>query len=394
MTQPSIGFYVHYHGRGHKHRTEAILRHLSSPATVITSRIDELQWAGPSLKSVRGIACDIDEVPSCGLSHAADVPALHYAPLWTDNITHRVAQFTAWLDEQRPDLMVVDVSAEISMLTRLASIPQVVMRQHGERNDSAHLNAYAAAHSLLAPFPELMEDEITPDWVKEKTFYLDGFCRESDFDSSCTVVPGRIVVMFGNGGTGEVHQTLRDAATNTPTCQWIVIGKSDNQHGSRTPSNLEFAGWLDDPSPLLQTADVVVTSAGHNSVMELGSLRKRFIAIAEDRPFDEQIRKTIVLDREQLAVGLSKWPEPSNWPSLINRAKEVDVAQWDRVFQNDGAKQAALHLEEVASWSSRQRRSATFVGSKGQADESHVSTEQNGCNASSVSTSLENADVN
>ncbi|MEO9590511.1 glycosyl transferase family 28 protein, partial [Rhodopirellula bahusiensis] len=293
--QPRVGFYVHYHGMGHKHRTEAILNQLSIPATVITSRIHQLDWNGPTLTDIIGIDCDNDDVPVRGMQHAQDVSALHHAPLWTNSITKRVAQYTRWLDDTRPDVMVVDVSAEISMLTRLASIPQIVMRQHGRRDDPAHLSAYEAAHSLLAPFPESMEDDVTPEFVREKTIYLDGFCRDWKNQPASPSRPSQedsdrplVVVMFGRGGTGDVHQTLRDAAKSMPQSDWVVLGKEDDDNAIRTPLNLTFAGWQDNPEKWLSDASVVVTSAGHNSVMELGQARCRIIAIAEDRPFEEQ----------------------------------------------------------------------------------------------------------
>ncbi|EMI15779.1 hypothetical protein RMSM_07306 [Rhodopirellula maiorica SM1] len=358
MSSPTIGFYVHYHGLGHKHRTEAILQHLRFPATVITSRLDAQRWSGESLCQVIGIDCDIDDVHTEGLQHAADVAALHYAPLWCDTITRRVAQYTQWLHESKPDLMVVDVSAEISMLTRLASIPQIVMRQHGDRSDAAHENAYAAAHSLLAPFPETMEDDQTPQWVRRKTVYLDGFCRNTTSTRPESQVANvtddverpRIVVMFGRGGRDDVHEDLRQAAKRVPQYDWIVLGKEPDGHAG-TPENLRFHGWVTDPTQHVQTAEIVVTAAGHNSVMEIGHARKRFVAIAEDRPFDEQIQKASVLDREGLAVGLTSWPDPQQWPAIVERAKALDPQKWDTVYRNDGARQAAEHLQAVATWS-------------------------------------------
>lgn len=366
--QPHVGFYVHYHGMGHKHRTEAILRQLQLPASVVTSRIHDLDWNGPTLANVVGIECDNDDVPVRGMQQAQDVSALHYAPLWTDSITKRVAQYTRWLDETRPDVMVVDVSAEISMLTRLASIPQIVMRQHGRRDDPAHLAAYEAAHSLLAPFPESMEDDITPDFVRDKTVYLDGFCREQTIESSNQSQRNKskrerpmIVVMFGRGGTGNVHQHLREAATSVPHADWVVLGKDDDSNSGRTPSNLFFAGWQDRPDNWIADASVVVTSAGHNSVMELGHAQCRFIAIAEDRPFEEQIRKAKILSRERLAIGLTAWPVSSQWSTLIDEAMSLDPSPWRKVFEHDGAEQAADHITQVARWSHEARMSRELV---------------------------------
>lgn len=368
MSLPHVGFYVHYHGRGHKHRTEAILKHLTMPATVITSRLDSLDWSGPTLAAVVGLPCDNDGLDEAGLRVASDVPALHFAPLWSDNITSRVAKYTAWLTDAKPDVMVVDVSAEISMLTRLASVSQIVMRQHGDRSDPAHLSAYAAAHSLLAPFPKTMEDDITPGWVQDKTVYLNGFCRgtqnvadvathrSTTTESSTKITTPTIAFLFGRGGTEDVHPRLRHAAKMLSDYQLIVLGKESDGNRDEDPSNLHYLGWVNDVSSYTDRADVVVTAAGHNSVMELGSRRRPFIAIAQPRPFLEQVRKTKVLQREGLAVGLDGWPNHTAWPSLIAEAKRLDQNRWDEVFASDGAKQAAEHIHQVARWSFNQRR--------------------------------------
>ncbi|MCM2373667.1 glycosyltransferase [Aporhodopirellula aestuarii] len=365
MSGPHAGFYVHYHGMGHKHRTEAILKHLSIPATVVTSRMDSLNWNGPTLSNVVGIECDNEELNQEGLKRAADVPCLHFAPLWSDNISNRVAKYTAWLADAKPDVMVVDVSAEISQLTRLSSIPQIVMRQHGDRSDPGHLHTYAAAHSLLAPFPQSMEDEITPDWVREKTVYLHGFCRSksghSEIPSPSLTGQPTIVFMFGRGGTGEVHERLRATAESLPAYRILVIGKERDESHHRDPANLHYLGWVNNAPDYTASADVVVTAAGHNSVMELGYARAKFIAIAQPRPFNEQIRKVNVLHREQLAIGLEQWPDDANWPELIHRARRLDPSKWDDVFKEDGAKQAADHIHRVALWSSEKRQRSARI---------------------------------
>ncbi|WP_068259959.1 glycosyltransferase [Rubripirellula obstinata] len=366
---PHVGFYVHYHGRGHKHRTEAILEHLTVMATVVTSRSGGLQWSGPTLGEVIDLPCDNDGLNEDGLRAASNVPALHFAPLWSDNVASRVANYTAWLADKRPDVMVVDVSAEISMLTRLSGVPQVVMRQHGDRNDAAHASAYAAAHSLLAPFPKMMEDERTPPWVRNKTVYLNGFCRSTnEVDvaprASCEPLARStkdIVFLFGRGGDEEVHERLRRAAELLPSHRLLVLGKEADTDRDRDPSNLHYLGWVDDVSTYTDNAEVVVTAAGHNSVMELGSRRRPFIAVAESRPFDEQVRKAEVLQREGLAIGLDRWPSDDAWPSLIVEAKQINVTRWDEVFANDGAQQAAKHINDVACWSLEQRRTPAEI---------------------------------
>ena len=361
---PRIGFYVHYHGMGHKQRTEAILRRLQFPATIVSSRTGSHQWTGPTLQEVVELACDNDNVHAESLLSAGDVPALHFAPLWSDNITSRVARYTAWLNSAKPDLMVVDVSAEISMLTRLASIPQIVMRQHGDRSDAGHMGAYAAAAKLLAPFPEIMEDDITPDFVRDKTTYLDGFCNAKTDLSALNLIEFNqptILVVFGRGGSRSTIEPLVAAAQSLPNYKWIVLGKVAAAEDASLPINLHFAGWVDNADHYIAASDIVVTAAGHNSVMEIGRARKRFIAIAEDRPFDEQLRKVHVLNREGLAVGLSTWPSRESWPDVIATAMQLEPSKWDAIFRDDGARQAAEQLEQWAYWSQKQRISGRRV---------------------------------
>ncbi|MBE8147287.1 hypothetical protein IOD13_18960 [Brevibacterium casei] len=47
--------------------------------------------------------------------------------------------------------MVVDVSAEVVLLSRLLGVPVTVIAQAGERTDAAHRQAYALADALLVP---------------------------------------------------------------------------------------------------------------------------------------------------------------------------------------------------------------------------------------------------
>lgn len=366
MNRPHIGFYVHYHGMGHKRRTEAILRHLPIAATVLSSRTTCREWSGPTLTDVIELPCDNEGLNEEGLRSATDVPSLHFAPLWSPNVGSRVAAFTHWLSTAKPDVVVVDVSVEISMLTRLASVPQVVMRQHGDRSDPAHSNAYAAAHSLLAPFPKTMEDEITPRWVTEKTVYLHGFGGRSESDRiEPPQMDGnrrrKVVFLFGRGGDTRRIDLLCQAAAALNRYDVVVLGKAYRDDSRQLPANLRIFGWVDNVANHISEADVVVTAAGHNSVMELGRAGRPFIAIAEPRPFDEQLRKVAVLRREKLAIGLDHWPDPERWPSLIRKAHELDQSRWNSIFSIDGSKQAAEHLTEVANLSHEQRKQVASI---------------------------------
>lgn len=372
MKLPLIGYYTHYHGFGHQRRAEAILAQVRNPACVISSRLRPENWSVPPGTTFLDLPCDDDDVLEEGLTRSSDVPGVHYVPLWAPNCRQRIANYTAWLASERPALVVVDVSVEISLLTRMASIPQIVMRQHGQRDDAAHENAYHAAEKLLAPFPEMLEDEITPEWVRQKTVYLGGFARaitpisRADARDRLGLSSDKrvVVVMTGRGGHARTSAQIIEAAAATKNWQWHVIGGIDEEGVESSPANVTWHGWVGDPEVYIKASDVLVTAAGHNSVMEAGRERVRMIAIPEDRPFREQERKVAVLDREQLAIGQREWPAARSWPALLERAMQLDLSRWDAVFSENGAEQAARLIEEIADWSAdRFRRiDASAVG--------------------------------
>ena len=351
-----IGYYVHYHGQGHRNRTRAILREFETygrPVTILASRMAGLPWPG-SVTATLELPCDIDDVPSTGREHADDLPALHFAPLHTENIRRRVFEMTRWFAESDPAAVVVDVSSEVAMLARLASVPTIVMRQHGDRRDPGHENAYHAAARLLAPFPEQMEDEITPDWVRKKTTYADGFCRydqpapsREQARRSLEWTQPHVVVMTGRGGDGSSRERIAAAARATPDWIWIVIGTiASSDDREQMPANVRIPGWIDDPLHYLAAADAVISAAGHNSVMELAHSRAKVVLIPEERPFEEQTRKAAILSREKLAVVRDAWP--AAWGETLAEAEAIDASGWDSVVEGDGAATLSAAIDAFA----------------------------------------------
>jgi len=90
---------------------------------------------------------------------------LHWAPIAPSLGTARLVRFVGWLHETQSAGVVVDVSVEAALTCRLAGVPTVVVRQHGDRTDSAHELSYRQAARLLAPWPRALEHPDTPDWV-------------------------------------------------------------------------------------------------------------------------------------------------------------------------------------------------------------------------------------
>jgi UDP-N-acetylglucosamine--N-acetylmuramyl-(pentapeptide) pyrophosphoryl-undecaprenol N-acetylglucosamine transferase len=86
---------------------------------------------------------------------------------------------------------------------------------------------------------------------------------------------------------------------------------------------VRFDGWVDDAGLHLAAADVVVASAGSNLVAEVAMAARPLIAVAERRPFEEQLRRVEGLSRLGVAVGLPKWPSGDTWAPLVSRARSL-----------------------------------------------------------------------
>lgn len=336
----TIGWYVHHHGRGHATRARCVLPHLHDAVTVLTSAIGD--WDVPVVRLP-------SDVPRGGSDRPRPTPRgrLHHAPVDVPQVTDRTHSIVRWLSGARPELVVIDVSVELTLLTRLSGIRPVVVRMHGDRTDAAHLTGFDAAASLLALYPRSIEDPSTPQWVRDRTTYVGGFSRYDhrhprDHETPPSIGDGpTVVALSGTGGTGLDTVAIGRAAEATPKWTWHVLGEGDLRD---VPRNVVHAGWVEDVYAYLVAADVVVGSAGHNTVMEVAAARRPLVCVPEERPFHEQEHKARALADAGLATVRFDWPAPSEWPELLEETRVRDTSCWREVVDGDGARRAAHHL--------------------------------------------------
>lgn len=324
-----VGYYVHHHGAGHWQRATALAARLRHPCVL--------------LGTAPGSApCPVIELPDdaggCGTA-----PSLHYAPIDHPGLRQRTARMAAWIAEARPTLMVVDVSVEVAMLSRLCSTPVLYVRLAGRRDDAPHLAAFGAAKALLAPYPPALEAADTPDWVLARTFHA-GFLTPS------AAIPrdGQdIAVVFGRGGAGGDLAALVAAATAVPERRWLVLGPV-SAGTSPVPPNLHLLGWRDDVANILAGAAIVVGGGGDGLLAEVAALGKRFICLPEARPFGEQVVKAERLAELGAAVTRTAWPCAEEWPALVREALALDPARIAALHDPQAIVQAAAFIDKVA----------------------------------------------
>ncbi|MBC2677368.1 hypothetical protein [Pseudomonas baltica] len=330
-----VGYYVHHHGSGHGMRALAIARHMDCDVTLIGSRLPDADYSS----TIKALQLPGDTAPGM---HVESFPALHYAPLAVDGLRERMGLLADWMRSAWPCLLVVDVSVEVAMLARLFGVPCVYMRQHGERTDPAHLQAYASASRLLAPYPASMECSQMPDWVLAKTDHCGWVSRYSQ-QSSAHVAPehGAVLVITGQGGTAFTVDSLIAIARRCPEDQFRVAGPLPASD-LPLPGNLTLLGHLVDPLPELLRAEIVVGSAGDNVVAEVAHMGGRLIAIAEQRPFDEQRLQALQLERLGVALGVLGVPAADQWPALLQRARHLPGRRgWQALLNDNAAADAA-----------------------------------------------------
>lgn len=335
-----VGYYVHHHGAGHLARFEAI----AAASTIDLVPVSELAIEG-------GVRLPSD-LPSFPASDPSAGGALHWAPLAPATATPRLKTLVDWLDEARPGAMVVDVSVETALTCRLAGIPTIIVRQHGDRTDPAHRLAYATAHRLIAPFPAQFDSSTDPD-VKAKTNFVGFIAPLSAITPTAhdvqqvEVGPDDAVIIWGAGGGhlgGRHIDALAASVQGTVYCAGRHIWSDDDPP---TAVNVLSLGWVASPGSLLTARPLTAASVGNNCVALVAAHRCPFIAVPQPRPFDEQLHLAASLAAAGVAVIAPDDPDPRGWADAVASA-HCTSARWDSLASDGGGAQRAADIIEQA----------------------------------------------
>ncbi len=147
------------------------------------------------------------------------------------------------------------------------SVPTVVVRLQGWRDDPAHLAAFAHARALFCPFPQAFEWSRLPGDLEQKCYYEGCYDRlgalEVEVRPSSAKTPDptdptirRILVLVGSGGTRLTASELDVLARAVPAARVEVLGPVRDT-GPRA-ANLHFLGQRNYVLPYLQRADLVI----------------------------------------------------------------------------------------------------------------------------------------
>lgn len=338
----AVSYYVHHRGAGHRARFEAI----QAVASVRLVAVSELDIAGgchlPA--DVAGPASNAGEDPTAG-------GGLHWAPIKTACAAGRLATFAGHLHDVGPVGAVVDVSVEAALTYRLAGVPTIIMRQHGRRDDPAHLLGYRTAQRLVAPWPAALEDPDAAPWILDKTVHV-GFIagpRPAGAVPSSLgvgVEPDDAVILWGAGG-GQL-----DLATVVAVARAVHPGRVHcvghdiiNGDLARLPPSVHVHGWVNDVAAVLGRRPLLIASAGNNAVAEAARAGCPLVVVPQARPFDEQVRHAELLDASAVAAVAWRSGQDAPWDELMRIAGDRAGAL-SSLGGDDGACRAADVISE------------------------------------------------
>lgn len=343
-----IGLYLHHVGDGHRTRGTQLARALWPGVVGLGSGSAPEEWPARWVELARDDGPPRPELTLPADDLLGDDPSargvLHWVPRGHAGLLERHARLVCWLAQERPALLVVDVSVEVTLLARLCGIPVVVVALPGERTDRAHAAAHDLAEHLLAPWPEHAHGQDWPTAWRDKTWAVGGISRYAGrVAHPAAVEPGRVLVLGGAGGSTVRPDDIERARAACPGTTWVAAG---GRHARAADL------WSE-----LTRAEVVVTHAGQNAVADLATARRPAVVVAQDRPHGEQAATAAEVDRRGLAVGLARWPEdPASWPLLLDEARRRGGQGWAGWVPGTPAGTAAALLQDLAGRLARPAR--------------------------------------
>lgn len=335
-----IGYYAHHHGSGHCRQIDKLAALLPiedrQQLTVFTSLTLEAYTftAINEQQIVRLYPEDerVDDVLKGRAGKHWQPASLHYSPVGNADIRKRSHQILDTIYQRDIDLMIIDVSVEVAMLCRTASIPYLYVRLPGLRDDTPHLDAFAGALALLAPYPRVLEAAMTPSWVAQKTLYLD-FINPTKNDTSShedfvktlmtltadnevlkiLSAPAQIItVIKGYGGHEAIDAKLPELRRLLPNAVIISLGPIDGA----MRRYVDIATHVSDVTPFMQHSGYLLMACGLNAVAQAYHYATPLVVLPDDRPHQEQ---------EMMAQALIAQGRALSWKQFKHSISAEDI---------------------------------------------------------------------
>ncbi|MEO6509525.1 MAG: glycosyltransferase [Nocardioides sp.] len=335
-----IGYYVHHVGAGHLNRARAVAaamaRRGGPPVTGLSSLAAPSDWPGPWLRLDRDDA-ELDPVDPTARGR------LHWAPDGDSGLRARMAAISAWLETEHPDVLVSDVSVEVTLLARLHGVRVVSVVLPGDRGDGPHRTGHAVSSGLVACWPRQATGMVRglAAAERDRMRHVGGLSRLPVHDRPAEPLRRTVLVLSGRGGGHASADLLEAAESDAAQWRWRVLGGTGE--------------WVDDPTAAMDEADVVVIQAGESAVADVAACRRPAIVVPAARPYDEQVATAHALARGPWPCRVLPALGPTGWAPMLDEVAALDGRGWRSWCDGDAADRFAEH---VASFARRSTRTA------------------------------------
>ncbi|MDT0293029.1 glycosyltransferase [Mesonia ostreae] len=295
-----VAYYAHTHGKGHLNSAYLFCENIYENSLIITG-IKEIDESHFPIAQINDEDTTVDKYKSA----LKNLPKYaHYLPKSNPKIVERTKQILDIIIACDIKLALIDVSVETAIIFRIASVPYGYHLLLGNRNDNPHKIAFDAADFLYSFIPVELADSL-PKKVINKTYFL-GFHSQFKFTPKYCFLYERpvlknkeIVVVCGNGGTKVNANVVNKIIDELPKCEVKILGNIENEQQIPT---YNYIGFVDDIEHFLKKADVVISSCGLNLTSEILALKNKFVAVPEERPYNEQEIMCKALEKNNLAI--------------------------------------------------------------------------------------------
>ncbi|TLV03975.1 glycosyltransferase [Dyadobacter luticola] len=315
MKKPTLFYFVHAHGNGHRATFNMLYPVLSVYFEVIAITTNqEITAYLHQRHDVRVLELPPKypadyEIPEHTFSKAFEVTPYAIEP------AHRAKALAEAIAHFKPKAFYCDGVPELAIMVRGMGVPVVLIHLPGNvMSDPTQVFAHELADHIIAHFPSSLE-QANFSFIS-KTYYSGYISQYAGRALTSSSRPhfDQVTVLLGYDNYDE---TVLQNITKDQSTQFTIVG---NKRDFDVGANCTLLGPVKDIREAI-TGEVVISAAGQNTIAELLSMKKRLILLPEPRPYDEQVVHAKVLAEQHIALLAQENFSAEQWQNVLQKAK-------------------------------------------------------------------------
>lgn len=136
-------------------------------------------------------------------------------------------------------------------------------------------------------------------------------CKYSEIESKTFQHPNVLSTIGAFGYRAAIFRKLLEAAKLNQSIHYTFISgpEIDSEQFSKTPENVEFTGFTENPFPYYKGSDLVITAGGHGTILESLSFGLPVLSFPDEKHIEQENNAT-VLEEEGYGKRMSYLARP------------------------------------------------------------------------------------